>query len=141
MAGKKNRRECKQSIDAVKDLFVSDLLPLTRKLKYFNEHQFDTNGMPENLLIYFLFEDKLKRIYMRFISQLEEGSHDNLITVRRHRIKALHTLLTERPENEQQLLTIFVNKIGDHDKKTLEHGCSFVDSNAKTTPRNGNSPC
>jgi ribosome biogenesis protein MAK21 len=35
MAKKKGRRESMMAIDALKDLFLSDLLPTQRKLKFF----------------------------------------------------------------------------------------------------------
>ena len=80
--------------DALKDLLLQNLLP-ERKLRWF----------------------ALKRSYIDFLAILERDLGD---TVSKFKLKAMHTvadLLRAKPENEQILLTLLANKIGDTDKR------------------------
>ena len=106
--------------DALKDLLLQNLLP-ERKLRWFAQQPLgalpEPAGPREERLRYWHFEDALKRSYIDFLAILERDLGD---TVSKFKLKAMHTvadLLRAKPENEQILLTLLANKIGDTDKR------------------------
>lgn len=55
--------------------------------------------------------------YATFISSLESLSLDNLEFVKDRAIKTIYDLLVSRPEQESNLLSLLVNKLGDPERK------------------------
>jgi ribosome biogenesis protein MAK21 len=109
--------------DAVKELMTDTLLP-DRKLRFFEQQPLAALSVGElqsegskRLLRYWWFEDTLKRCYVDFLAVLERDMGD---TVSKFKLKAMHIaadLLRRKPEGEQILLTLLVNKIGDTDHR------------------------
>ncbi|KAI9137197.1 hypothetical protein BKA69DRAFT_1099745, partial [Paraphysoderma sedebokerense] len=143
---KKNRRENLMALNALKDLFsggaltsssatASGLLPSNRKLKYFvdlvGESQVIKRGheytLPDDRLIVFAFEDKLKKIYFNLLTTLENLSHDTLHHVRHATVTIIFELLVTKPEQEQNLLRLLVNKLGDQDRKIASKASFLLD--------------
>ncbi|KNE68941.1 hypothetical protein AMAG_19937, partial [Allomyces macrogynus ATCC 38327] len=126
MAKKKNRRLATLAIDALKDLLTGGglissttggLLPADRKLKYFIDSLADVPVPTDAHLVVFAFEDRLKRLYFELLGVLEQQSHDTLVHVRSKTTDTLLDLLVARPEQEQNLLKLLVNKLGDLERK------------------------
>lgn len=138
LANKKSHRDAMQVIEAVKDLFLTNLLPHDRKLYTFHMriHQFLQNviNLPSGIkntgnsgqaskyklngetLVRWYFEDELKQRYAKFLRILANAMTESTITFFKiGTMKTAHELLTERPEAEGTLLTMLVNKLGDPD--------------------------
>lgn len=113
MAKKKNRNQSIQSIAALKDLFVSTVLP-DRKLRRFEDSCSSID--PKSLLVW-AFEDWLRKQYLNFLKMVEELSMDHLSYSRSNTLKVLSDLLIAKPEQESILLRLLVNKLGDSDRK------------------------
>ncbi|KAI8820210.1 CBF/Mak21 family-domain-containing protein [Fimicolochytrium jonesii] len=116
MARKKARREAVMAIDSVKDLLLGSVLP-DRKLKYFRDQPLDSKSVKPVHLIAWYFEDGLKKIYFDFIKLLEELGRDPLLHVKNKMIQYIFDLLAAKPEQEQNLLSLLVNKLGDQERK------------------------
>lgn len=68
----------------------------------------------ENELLQAYYEHCLKEIYKDFIQNvLESFTHDDLEFYRKFGITTLEALLSSKPEMEETILTIIVNKLGD----------------------------
>jgi len=147
MAAKTNRRENSMAIEAVKDLFLHDLLPPRKMFSFagqpfFKQHQqmkqeqqnaaeskskrkgrsaaLSTPTVPpptETELVYWLLESELKSRYLDFLSILETGTHDTMPYIKKQRLMMLHELLIKSPERERVIMSLIVNKLGDGDRK------------------------
>ncbi|KAJ3282274.1 hypothetical protein HK104_010981 [Borealophlyctis nickersoniae] len=124
MARKKSRREAILAIDSIKDLMISTLLP-DRKLRYFRDQPVLSKGVKPLHLVAWYFEDVLKKLYFDFIKLLEELSRDPLLHVKNKMVTYISDLLSSKPEQEQNLLALLVNKLGDQDRK-LASKCSHL---------------
>jgi len=125
MSRKKARREALIAIDSLRHLYVSDLLP-DYKLRKFSEFPLErlneyakTNLKEEKiqLLVTMKFEDCLKQIYCDFVEILQTFSKDPLADIRIKILGIVFELLHMKPEQEQVLLSILVNKLGDPERK------------------------
>ena len=116
MASKKGRRESIMAIDALKELFLTDLLP-NRKLKSFEDHDLSHTCLTDKHLILWYVEGRLKDWYLEFLRILEIASHDSLYFYKSKAVDTLWSLLVEKPEQEGQLLGLLVNKLGDTERK------------------------
>lgn len=112
---KKSRNSVLQSLNALKDLFVSGLLP-DRKLRHFKQQPLNMMLSKKHLALFY-FEDYLKTYYFNILKVLEKLSHDPIIHVRMNVVSHIFDLLKAKPEQEVNLLRLGVNKIGDIDKK------------------------
>lgn len=118
-AEKKGRRERGPAIDALKDLFVNDLLPDERRLLSFSDRDFSCarGSLSKRHLSYALYESELKTVYREFLHILEESGKDTLPFFKERIVKVISELLIAKPENEKLLLAMLVNKLGDPDRK------------------------
>lgn len=116
---KKKRRERNLAIDALKDLFIHNLLPSDRRLVFFEDRVFTCGKgeLTKRNLIYALYETELKLVYREFVQILEECARDPLVFMREVAVKTMTELLIEKPENESALLAMLVNKLGDPERK------------------------
>ncbi|XP_022088681.1 CCAAT/enhancer-binding protein zeta-like [Acanthaster planci] len=125
MVKKKGRREALVAMDALKQLFLQELLPERRKLRLFSQHPFTllndlSKGKREERnkrLLLWYYEDQLKQKYLEFVTTLQKLSHDTIPAVKQKAMSTSHELLSHKPEQEKALLTLLVNKIGDPDYK------------------------
>ncbi|KAG5518446.1 hypothetical protein PMAC_002841 [Pneumocystis sp. 'macacae'] len=116
MTKKKNRTEVIQSVQALKDLFISTVLP-NRKLKYFKQRFLDSKNVTKKELILWAFEDFLKKYYFEYLEILENLLKDPLSFIRVRIVTYIFELIKDKPEQEQNLLRLLVNKLGDSEKK------------------------
>ncbi|XP_043501387.1 CCAAT/enhancer-binding protein zeta [Polistes fuscatus] len=119
--------QCNLVINAVKDLFLSDLLHPTFKLLKFEEQNLDKMNNPQNSdhqinkmdrnqekwLAYIYFEDQLRDQFEMFVSMLSNFASDSVEMNRIRAINVMTCLLIENSEQEQKILQLIVNKIGD----------------------------
>ncbi|KAL0073542.1 hypothetical protein F4703DRAFT_1897086 [Phycomyces blakesleeanus] len=116
MTKKKGRKEAVMAVQSLKDLFVGSVLP-DRKLIYFNDRPLGAENVQDEHLLLWAFEDHLKKTYFEFVQQIELLAHDTLMHVRYSMIKCIQDLLSGKPEQEQNLLKLLVNKLGDAENK------------------------
>jgi ribosome biogenesis protein MAK21 len=134
IASKKSRRESQQAIDALKDLFIANLLPPTRRLQTFASHSSSAalllgksgpNIVPSSslssktaeILVWWAFEDELKKRYAAFLRTLNSHMSDAVLHFKLAAIAVVSDLLCERPEAEAELLQLLTNKLGDPEGK------------------------
>ncbi|CAO1635883.1 unnamed protein product [Sympodiomycopsis kandeliae] len=131
MAGKKSREESGRATRALADWFSGAGLG-SRKLRYIRDQPeaVITAEMPESRaknqrLAFFAFEDGLKKTYFNFLQTLENQGHDPLTFVRQQAVTQVYLLLKEKSEQEQNLLRLLVNKLGDGERsvasKAMNH--------------------
>ncbi|XP_067681734.1 CCAAT/enhancer-binding protein zeta-like [Haliotis asinina] len=125
MARKKSKREAMAAVEALKDLFLSDLLPSHRKLKSFYQQSLpglerlasgNKDTIDKTLLLWY-FENQLKEKYAAFIKAVHTMSHDTLTTPKETALSTIYYLLANKPEGEKELLPMLANKLGDPDYK------------------------
>ncbi|CAD0029019.1 unnamed protein product [Aureobasidium pullulans] len=135
LAKKKSRNQALMAVAAIKDLLgQGDVLPGDRKLRAFTkqpalakiveEHHTVwrvgsplPNGLEKTHLIYWAFEDWLKKQYFELLKILESWCGDEVEYARSRAITYVWELLRDKPEQEENLLRLLVNKLGDKDKK------------------------
>ncbi|XP_065577941.1 CCAAT/enhancer-binding protein zeta-like [Artemia franciscana] len=135
----KARRQCMQSVDALLKAFTSTLLPRKRKLIPFSKQNLKTaknleKSDKKKVFILFIFEEELKSVYGLFIKNLEKLLKDPIDVVKKKGIACLEVLLVHSPEQEQELLTQLVNKIGDPHRPTASYAVSHLQTVVKKHP-------
>jgi len=125
MSRKKARREALIAIDSLRHIWIADLLP-DYKLRKFDEFPLQRlneytkmNSRDEKIrfLITMAFEESLKQVYSEFVEILKSFSKDTLADIRNKVLGIVYELLQMKPEQEQALLSILVNKLGDPERK------------------------
>ncbi|XP_041015065.1 uncharacterized protein C4F10.09c [Juglans microcarpa x Juglans regia] len=119
VASKVGKRHALTGFEALKELFISSLLP-DRKLKSLLQRPVDS--LPEtkdgySLLLFWYWEECLKQRYEQFICALEEASRDMLPALKHKALKTMYALLKSKSEQERRLLSALVNKLGDPENK------------------------
>jgi len=117
----KSRRPCLMAIDTLQQLFLTVLLVPTRKLRSFDRNQFSqlpelTGGNKDTrdrYLITWLYEDRLKKMYLKFVENLEQVGKDSIEKTKVKSISTVFELLAGNPEQEAVLLERLTNKLGD----------------------------
>lgn len=135
MAGKRTREQALLgAMGAVKDLFCQGvILPSDRKLRVFNKQPelwaafqgvtswADYEALPGQLtnkhLITWAYEDWLKKQYFEILKLLESWCNDTVEHAKLRAVTYVYELLKEKPEQEENLLRLLVNKLGDTSKK------------------------
>ncbi|PHH63709.1 hypothetical protein CDD81_5581 [Ophiocordyceps australis] len=136
LASKRSRAQAIGAIGALVDLFgPGTLLPADRRLRTFQtqpgllgtlqKHSVKTwaphQPLPGNLtkahLIAWAYEDWLKETYFKLIQLLEVWCADEIEFSRTKALDFVYALLKEKPEQEANLLTLLINKLGDRDGK------------------------
>ncbi|KAG0050805.1 hypothetical protein BGZ89_003744 [Linnemannia elongata] len=116
MAEKKSRTEAVKSIESLKDLFIGGMLP-DRKLKYFQDRPLTHPDATNEHLIMWIFEDYLKKTFWKFVQLLKILSDDPVVHVRHRMLGFIAELMSSKPEQENTLLEMLVNKMGDNENK------------------------
>lgn len=121
MAGKTTRSDSAMALDALKGLFVDNLLP-DRKLRTFSQMDpISPKGLTKiaftELAVLAFFEDFVKTAFAGFIHVLSEAAHSNVTYFKNKAIRTAQELLAAKPEQERALLGLLVNKFGDNSPK------------------------
>lgn len=117
MVKRKNKREAALAVASFKDLCLNGLIPDDRKLKYFQDQPLSAARVTKTHLALWFFEDLLKRAYFDFLLAAETLSHDQVSHTKLSMVTLFFELLKAKPEQEQNLLSLLVNKLGDPDNK------------------------
>ncbi|KAF8063503.1 CBF/Mak21 family-domain-containing protein [Lyophyllum atratum] len=113
--GKGGREESLKALRCVVDWWVGGGAP-DRKLKYFRDQPLNHPSVTDEHLLIWYFEDWLKKYFFSILQILETLSLDPLQYVRTQSLTLIFTLLRDKPEQEQNLLRLLVNKLGDTEK-------------------------
>ncbi|KAL7942324.1 CBF/Mak21 family domain-containing protein [Trichoderma barbatum] len=136
LASKKSRAQAIGAIGALVDMLgPGTLLPNDRRLKAFQAQPgllgslqrastktwAPSQPLPGKLtqahLISWTYEDWLKETYFKIIQLLEVWCSDEIEYSRMRAVDFVYALLKDKPEQESNLLTLLVNKLGDRDRK------------------------
>lgn len=136
LASKKSRAQALGAIGALVDLLgPGTLLPSDRRLRPFQgqpgllgtlqKHSVKSwspsqplpGKINEEHLISWAYEHWLKDTYFKIIQLLESWCSDEIEYSRMKAVDFVYGLLKEKPEQESNLLTLLVNKLGDRDRK------------------------
>ncbi|KAL1485638.1 hypothetical protein MTO96_001227 [Rhipicephalus appendiculatus] len=114
MVTPKGKKECLLAMDALRDLFLSDLLVPDKKLKSFCQRPLASlsgSGLVESrtLLLWYL-EDLLKQRYATFLQSVETVSFDQVEKLKLRAVTCMFHMLTYHPERELFLLERLINK-------------------------------
>ncbi|OQV22455.1 CCAAT/enhancer-binding protein zeta [Hypsibius exemplaris] len=131
MLKKKGRREALMALDAVAALFREQLLQSDRKLIKFESRKLadleqKNKQDREGLLSEWYLEDQIKERYFSFILLLDGLLKDQQELTRLKVMGVVFDLLVEKPEREDKLLEMLVNKLGDPEKKVASKACGFL---------------
>ncbi|KAG5650340.1 hypothetical protein H0H81_012561, partial [Sphagnurus paluster] len=113
--GKGGREESLKALRCIVDWWVGGGAP-DRKLKYFRDQPLTHPGTTDEHLLVWYFEDWLKKHFFSVLQILEALSLDPLPYVRTQALTLIFGLLRDKPEQEQNLLRLLVNKLGDTEK-------------------------
>ncbi|CAL8099727.1 unnamed protein product [Orchesella dallaii] len=130
-----SKQQCLMAADTLKDLFLEDLLPPSRKLITFEKRGSSLSQATKFQLILWIYEDRLKMCYNSFLDALRRMSLDNIDKVRAKAVVLMYTLLTAHPEHEAELLQMLVNKLGDPIKKVGSRALFYLNSLLANHPR------
>lgn len=136
LASKKSRAQAIGAIGALVDLLgPGTLLPSNRRLRTFQSQPGLLGALQRNSvkswnpsqrlpgkvtgahLIAWIYEDWLKETYFKIIQLLEAWCSDEIEYSRMKAVDFVYGLLKDKPEQESNLLTLLVNKLGDRDRK------------------------
>jgi ribosome biogenesis protein MAK21 len=135
LSKKKSRNQALMAVAALKDLLGQGVvLPADRKLRAFAKQPALTSilqgraarwsvgeplpgGLKEIHLVVWAYEDWLKRMYFELLKILESWCGDEIEYSRSRAITYVWELLKDKPEQEENLLRLLVNKLGDTDRK------------------------
>ncbi|KAF5366355.1 hypothetical protein D9757_011459 [Collybiopsis confluens] len=113
--GQGGREETLKALRCIVDWWVGGGAP-NRKLKYFRDQHLLHPDVTDQHLVVWYFEDWLKKYFFSILQISENLSHDPLTYVRTQTLSLIFTLLRDKPEQEQNLLRLLVNKLGDTEK-------------------------
>ncbi|KAK7006768.1 CCAAT-box-binding transcriptional factor [Favolaschia claudopus] len=113
--GKGGRDESLKALRCIVDWWIGGGAP-ERKLKYMRDQPLSHPSVTDQHLLLWYFEDWLKKYFFSILQILEALSLDPLSYVRTQALNLISTLLREKPEQEQNLLRLLVNKLGDTEK-------------------------
>lgn len=135
LAKKKNRNQALMALAALKDLLGQGVvLPGDRKLRAFSKQPpllgalqgksakwREGDSLPAGLqkahLLVWAYEDWLKKAFFEIIQLLEQWCGDEVEYARSRALTYVFELLKDKPEQEENLLRLLVNKLGDTDRK------------------------
>jgi hypothetical protein len=114
LASKKEHRTAILALEALKDLFINDLLP-NRKLLIFenNAIYYDNAKMNMKYALLIYFESKLKQKYQIIVDSIENTLKANIDHFKRFSMIMATDLIISKTELETRLLSLIVNKLGD----------------------------
>ncbi|KAI9694311.1 MAG: hypothetical protein M1820_009035 [Bogoriella megaspora] len=135
LAKKRSRNQALLAIQAIKDLLAQGVvLPSDRKLRPFTKQpgllsafqgkyvswragDHLPGGLEKTHLIYWAFEDWLKKTYFTLLTIIESWCNDEVEFSRKRALTFVFELLKEKPEQEENLLRLLINKLGDKEKR------------------------
>ena len=124
MANRKEQRTAQLALEALKDLFINNLLP-DRKLvplsargcllptTQYQEGQNTKKRMNMKIALLMYFEDELKKRVEQTVVAIENGMKSMVEFFKRICMSTAAELLKSKPEQEARLLALLVGRLGD----------------------------
>ncbi|KAK7027338.1 RNA-binding ribosome biosynthesis protein mak21 [Paramarasmius palmivorus] len=131
--GKGGREESLKALRCIVDWWVGGGAP-DRKLKYFRDQPLLHTSVTDEHLVAWYFEDWLKKYFFSILRILEQFSLDPLVYVRMQTLSLIFTLLRDKSEQEQNLLRLLVNKLGDTEKSVCSRASYHILQLLQTHP-------
>ncbi|CAL1715427.1 unnamed protein product [Somion occarium] len=132
--GKGGREEGLKAMRCVVDWWIGGGAP-SRKLRYFRDQSSLLHpDVTDQHLVMWYFEDWLKKYFFHILQILETYSLDPLPYVRTQALGFISTLLRDKPEQEQNLLRLLVNKLGDTEKSVCSRASYHLLQLVQTHP-------
>lgn len=127
-AKKHGRRERGPAIDALKDLFIHDLLPDHRRLVSLASRNFAVarNALSKRHLAYAKFESELKGIFRDFLGVIDDCGKDDIVHFKQKAARVCFDLLVAKPENEKALLAMLVNDLGSPERRVASSASYYL---------------
>lgn len=122
LVSKKGTREVLLGMEKFQELMIANVLPENRKLKYFRQQplslltKLSQNNKKNDVLLKLLYwasEHRFKDMFSQYISRLAEILQGNIDTMKVKAMGNVLSLISSRPEQEDVLLKMLVNKFGD----------------------------
>ena len=144
LSRKKSRNQALMALGALKDLLGQGVvLPPDRKLKHFARQPgliCAMQGKAANWkfgdklpgevqkihLVAWAFEDWLKKQYFEMLKIIEAWCNDEVDYSRNRAVTFVWELLKEKPEQEENLLRLLINKLGDKEKKVASRASHLL---------------
>ena len=122
MVNKRSKREALLAMDTLSELWLLTLLP-DRKMIPFARRPLAQleEGKPADRnakLVAWHYEAELKARFAVFVSTLESYTSNNPEQIKNKALGVIYELIAAKPEQEQKLLAVICNKLGDPEKKT-----------------------
>ena len=135
LAAKRTRTQALVALESLKDLFSQGMiLPSDRKLRVYAKqpgllaafqdvkstwtaYEPLPKGLTDNHLMMWAYEDWLKKQYFEILKVLETWCGDEVEFTKLRAVTFVWEMLKEKPEQEENLLRLLVNKLGDTDRK------------------------
>lgn len=130
VAGKKEQRASQLALEALKDLFINNLLP-DRPLSCWDVSAFVGKDCTPQICLLLWFEAQVRSRYLKVLDLLDTGLKSNIDYFKRECLQMVSELLIAKPEQEGKLLEMLVNKLGDPSRPT----CSKAIEALKTVMR------
>ena len=122
LARQKNRKQAESAYFGLKEVFTKHLLQDNKKLTSF-QHNASINGVKESEIANFdlieaYYDHCIKELYREYVNEiLQSLTKDDLEYFRKQALTILVDLISSKPEIEELILSIVVNKLGDLSKK------------------------
>ena len=116
-ATRKEQRGAQLAMEALKDLFVNNLLP-DRPLRSLDNNILNHAEMNITTALLSWFESQIRSRYEKLLEALESGLNSNIDFFKRECLQTVSELLIGKPEQESRLLAMLVNKLGDPSRAT-----------------------
>lgn len=133
LATKKEQRGAQLALEALKDLFVNNLLP-GRALRSLENNALNHSNMNITTAMLIWFEAQLKSRYEKVLEALDNGLKSNVEFFKKECLQTVSELLIGRPEQEGRLLEMLVNKLGDPSRATCSKAIEVLKQVMKSHP-------
>lgn len=133
MATKKEQRGAQLALEALKDLFVNNLLP-SRALRSLEHNTLNHSSMNITTAMLVWFEGQLKSRYEKVLEALDNGLKSNVEFFKKECLQTVSELLIGRPEQEGRLLEMLVNKLGDPSRATCSKAIEVLKQVMRSHP-------
>lgn len=137
MAQSKNRRQNESCVVALKDLFLESFLGERKLISFYN--RFSTikdEDISNDQLIEAYVEDFIHRKYLQLVEMIESYVvNDPIKTIKKKYMSLLLDMITSKPEREEKILDVLINKLGDPEIEVANHAIKLLKTLQENHPR------
>lgn len=116
MSKTKNRRQSETVLISLKDLFMEEILSNKKLLSFYQNYTKSNPESNESTLLQYYIDDTVHKLYLSFLETLEQiVINDPVKQMKKKYMQVLLEMITKRPEREEKILDVLINKLGDPD--------------------------